>query len=633
MTAALIDERVLPTITPTSTAVCDAATALRTSAGAVRSSAADAQYSWIGIGTVLCSPGATDGLPDAMHGATRPAESLAVAAGAVATVLEAFGDDVASVRRTRRNLLADIEELRHRVAASGSDDAVPDEYRAANDDLHARARRLHTRWQTAQDDLAQAIRAQIGGSPRLFPTLSGGTLAAPFALIDFDGASRAFRDAGRLPLLTRLAAEGPDALRKWAAANPGEAQRLLDHPPAATDVKAWWSALDAGERTALVTGLSTVVGNLGGVRFADRGRANEYTLTTELPRAQARYRDLSGKVSRGQELTDAERAEYSRLAEVVGALEALDETLLAGTAAAPRSIVSLTLGHPPLAAVAIGDLDTASNVTVNVPGMGNTVARSMQAWAGGAENLYDAQRKAAQDAQMSRDIATVAWMGYDTPDMPPSNEVLSSAKAEGGARNLRGFIAGVAGARSWSGGQHISVVAHSYGTTTATLAVARTPIANLTLLASAGVDPRVPDVHAVEVPANHVWASQANSDFVANMGRGSIESPWTPPNGGQPLVTDNPFTSTRNHVLSIGSAHPGNPGDPAWGARTFSSDDASIDGKTYPGSDGHSATPATEARIVGESTKEHGYLDAGTSSLYQTARTSLGYTPEGNKIP
>lgn len=632
MTAALIDERALPTITPTSTAVCDAATALRTSTGAVRSSAADAQHSWSGIGTVLCSPGATDGLPDAMHGATRPAESLAVAAGAVATVLEAFGDEVASVRRTRRNLLADIEELRHRVAASASDDAVSDEYRATNDDLHARARRLRTRWQTAQDDLAQAIRAQIGGTPLLFPTLSGGTLAAPFALIDFDGASRAFRDAGRLPRLTRLAAEGPDALRKWAAANPGEAQRLLDHPPAATDVTAWWSALDADERTALVTGLSTVVGNLGGVRFADRGRANEYTLTTELPRAQARYRDLSGKVSRGQELTDAERAEYSRLAEVVGALEALDETLLAGTAAAPRSIVSLTLGHPPLAAVAIGDLDTASNVTVNVPGMGNTVARSMQAWAGGAENLLLQQRNVAARVEADSTVATIAWMGYDTPDMPPSIQVLDSKKAAAGARKLGSFLLDVSGTRGWTNGDHLAVVAHSYGTTTATLAVTKAPVANLTLLASAGIDPRVPNVHAVAVPSGHVWASQAQDDYIANIGRGAVELPRPGFGGDQPINTGNPFSANRSLAATLPSTHRLNPGEPYWGARTFSSNSETIDGVEWHGSDDHGATPATEARINGEPKKEYGYLDIGTTPLRNSAYTSLGYTPDGKVI-
>lgn len=633
MSATLIDESALPTVTPTAAAVNDSATALRTSTDAVRQAAQDAQRTWSGIDGVLSSPGATDALSDAMSAATGPADGLATAAGSVAAALETFADDVTTIRRTRRSLLADIDELRARVAASDSDDAVPDEYRAANDDLHARASRLHTRWRTAQDDLAQAIRGQIGGAPRLFPTLGGSMLAAPFARIDFGAASRAFRDAGRLPLLAGLAAQGPDALRKWAADHPGEAQRLLDNPPAVDDVKAWWTGLDADDRTALVTGLSTVVGNLGGVLYADRGRANQYTLDTELPKAQARYRELSGKVFRNDELTPAERAEYARLAEVVGSLEALDTTLLAGTASAPRTIVSLTLGHPPLAAVAIGDLDTASNVTVNVPGMGNTVMDSMQGWAEGAGNLREAQIKAAALLGADRNVATVAWIGYDTPQMPPSVEVLSSSKAQKGAEALSSFLGGVSGTRGWTGGDHLSVVAHSYGTTTATLATARTPVANLTLLASAGIDPSVPDVRAVDVPIDHVWASQAQDDYVANIGRGAVELPRPGFGGDQPINTGNPFTSNRSLAIDLPSAHPLNPGDPHWGARTFSSSDEEINGQLYPGSSGHGATPAAEAALEGKSTNDLGYLDRGTSSLRNTSYTSLGYTPGGKKIP
>ncbi|WP_420368708.1 alpha/beta hydrolase [Curtobacterium sp. L1-20] len=632
MSQGLIDESALPTVTATSGGVGDSATALRSATARVDRAADDAQRSWSGIGSALSSPGATDALPNAMSGAVDTASDLAAAASAVATALDAFSLEVAAIRKTRRTLAADIEELRARVAAS-DDDAVPPEYQVANDDLHARAGRLRTRWRTAQDELSQAIAGQVGGTPQLFPALSGNTLAAPFSRVDFTGAALRFGDAATLPLLSSLAARGADALRDWAAAHPAQAQRMLDHPPAATDVKAWWSGLGTGERDALVTGLSMVVGNLDGVRYADRGRANQHTLTTELAKAKTDRLAMYERMAGSEPLTAAERTRYQQLVERIAALESLGKTMDAGTAAAPRTIVSLTLGHPPLAAVGIGDLDSASNVTVTVPGMGNTVADSMQGWTGGAENLYNEQRKAAQDANADRNIATIAWMGYDTPDMPPSPDVLSSAKALVGAEKLRGFLSGVSATRGWEGGDHLSVVAHSYGTTTATLATAKTPVDNLTLLASAGIDGRVPDVDALAVPREHVWASQAKSDLVANIGRGAVELPRPGFGGDQPINTGNPFTANRTLVLSIPSTHTHNPGDPDWGARTFSSNDEEIAGRTYPGSDGHPATPATEATLTGEPTAEKGYLDAGTSSLYNTARTSLGYTPEGQKIP
>lgn len=633
MSPGLIDESALPTVTPTSGAVSDSATALTSSTTLVAHAANDAKDSWSGIGAALSSPGATDPLPAAVNGAVQTAAGLARASSGVVTALDAFAIDVAAIRKTRRSLTADIEELRNRVAASGSDDAVPAEYQADNDDLHTRAARLRTRWSTAQDELSHEIRGQVGGTPLLVPSLSGNTLPAPFAMVDFAEASRAFGDAATLPLLTALARKGPDALRKWATAHPARAQRVLDHPPATADVERWWSGLGADGRDALVTGLSMVVGNLNGVLYADRGRANAHTLVTAMRKALADRIEMQGRVTSRGPLSAAERARYEALIERIEALRTLTLTLGASVPAAPRTIVSLTLDDPPLAAVAIGDLDTATNVTVNVPGMGNTVAQSMQAWTGGAENLYTEQRKQAEILGADRDVATIAWMGYDTPQMPPSPEVLMSTKALDGAVRLSSFLRGVSGTRGWAEGDHLSVVAHSYGTTTATLATAKTPVDNLTLLASAGIDDRVPDVQAVRVPAGHVWASQATSDLIANIGRGVVEVPRPGFGGDQPINTGNPLTSNRSLALQLWSTHARNPGDPDWGARTFSSDDEAIGGDLHSGSDGHGATPATEAGINGQEVTERGYLDVGTSSLYNTARTSLGYTPEGHAIP
>ncbi|WP_182046225.1 alpha/beta hydrolase [Curtobacterium sp. ME26] len=633
MTPALIDESALPHVRPTPGAVSDGAVALRRATEAVRSAARDAAAAWAGIGSVLRAPGATDALPRAMDDAGATADGLASAGGAVAAALEAFADEVSTVRRRRRALLADVEELRARVAASDSDDVVPDEYRADNDDLLGRARRLHTRWDQAQEDLSQAVRTQVGGGSLLLPGPDGGTFAPPLLMVDLAGVAQGFDDALRLPMLAALAADGPGALEHWAAEHPDDARRLLDEPPAAGSVRRWWSALDGDERTALVTGLSAVIGNLNGVRYADRGRANRHTLEVELPKAQAAREVFLARFRAGEPLLASEVDEYERVLERARALEALDRTLAEASPANPRSIVALTLGQPPLAAVAVGDLDTASHVTVNVPGMGNTVADSMEAWAGGAENLLVEQRKVAARASADRNLATVAWIGYDTPAMPPSIEVLGSTKAEAGARRLTAFTEGVAGGRGWSHGEHLSVVAHSYGTTTATLAASRAPVSDLVLLASAGVDPRVPDVHALDVPAGHVWASQAKDDLVANVGRGAVELPRPGFGGDQPIDTGNPFTANRSLVATLPSTHRLNPGDPDWGGRTFSSNDSVVDGVPFAGSDGHGATPAVEAALQGSEPEASGYLDAGTTSLRNTAATSLGYTPDGERIP
>jgi WXG100 family type VII secretion target len=393
-------------------------------------------------------------------------------------------------------------------------------------------------------------------------------------------------------------------------------------------VAEWCGSLGDGERAAFVAAIPMVIGNLDGVSYRDRGRANQRTLDVELPRSRDRFAALAAKSGRDQALSAAEQAEYTALTERIGALEAIRRTLTSSWRSAPLTVVALTLGRPPLAAVAVGDMDTASRVTVDVPGMGATVASGLRSWTGGALNLYNAQRTAANKLGTDRNVATVAWIGYDTPAMPPSPEVLGSAKARAGAVQLGDFLTGVAATRGWTNGQHLSVVGHSYGTTTTTLAVTHTPVENVVLLASAGVDRSIPDAGTLDVPAGHVWASQARDDFVANIGRGSLETRADEDGGSQPSVT----SGNRMQVSRLPSEHPINPGDPGWGARTFSSNDAVIDGQHYVGSGGHGATTATEAMQSGDPVGGYGYLDRRTSSLRNTAYTSLGYAPSGELV-
>ncbi|WP_156364589.1 alpha/beta hydrolase [Curtobacterium sp. Leaf261] len=631
MAERLIDTSDLPRIDASSDAVSGAAQSLRDSTADMERAGQDAVRAWSGIGGVLDSPGATDALPKALHPLSRRTATLAHVGSAVAGALDTFADELTTLKRSRAALLADVEELRSRVVSKSVDGTVPPEYEPQNDDLHDRADRLATRWQTAQNDLTETLQSHTAGDPLTGPMLAGGFSPLLLAPVDFSAAVRGFQDAARLPLLAELAAQGRPAVERWLRDHPAERQRLIDDPPDASAVRGWWDGLGADERSALVLGASTIVGNLDGVLYADRGRANQHTIDVELPKARSRYETLSARIGRGEQLSTTENAEYARLASEIGALTSVQKALHDGSPLAPRTVVSLTLGHPPLAAIAIGDMDTASRVTVDVPGMGNTVADSMRGWTGGAQNLYDAQRTAARRIHVDVNVATVAWMGYDTPDMPPSAQVLSSTKAKAGAANLSDFLSGVSDTRSWSGGENLSVVGHSYGTTTATLATTKTPVSNVTLLASAGIDSSVPNATALDVPVGHVWTSQSKADYIANIGRGSIETAL--PFGHEVQPSTGGPSPTRSTVLDFWSAHPLNPADADWGARTFSSNEERIDGVDYPGSDGHSATPATDAALSHQDKSDNGYLDYGTSSLRNTAYTTLGYTPGGERIP
>ncbi|MFB3979513.1 alpha/beta hydrolase [Microbacterium proteolyticum] len=135
---------------------------------------------------------------------------------------------------------------------------------------------------------------------------------------------------------------------------------------------------------------------------------------------------------------------------------------------APVTLVSLTSDSPPLAAVAIGDLDTADNATYLVPGMGTPTA-GMHAWTTSALNLHLSQT----DAQPGASHAVVAWVGYETPPIPGEQgglDVLQNELAEVGGARLNSAPNGF-GATRGSTAPALNVVAHSYGTTTAAFAL------------------------------------------------------------------------------------------------------------------------------------------------------------------
>lgn len=630
MTERLVVEADLPTVRVDPGAVTDVARDLRTSTGELQRAGNSASSAWAGIGRAFEVPGVTDALASALRSVPRRAASLADVSGSVASELESFADAVATVKRSRKRLLEDIAELHARVRRMDGDTEVPAECRELNADLHERVSAARRRWTEVQATLTTALQTAAGGSS-LLPGV-GAAASVPSLLVapvDFAAVVERFTSASFLPLLAELSTGGARAVSAWRRRHRAEWDRNVAANTSASDIARWWAGLDAGQRTALVMGASGWIGNLNGVAYADRGRANQYRLDTWLPKYREQYEAMTARVGVGVPFTSAERAAYALLAERIAALAAIKATLADTRADRPRTVVSLTLGHPPLAAIAVGDLDAASQVTVNVPGMGNTVAQSTRGWVGGAENLWIEEQQAASALYIDDRVAVVAWIGYDTPDMPPSGEVLLSTKARAGATNLSAFLDGVSGTRGWSGGRHVSVVAHSYGTTTATLATSTTPVSNLTLLASAGVDRSVANADAVNVPRGHVWASQASNDYIANVGRGSVENAGVRAGHGQPNVA----TGTRSQTLKFWSEHPLNPVDDKWGARTFPSDAETINGAEYLGSDGHSATPATDAVDRHQPVTEHGYLDAGTSSVRNAAYTSLGYSPDGKKIP
>jgi pimeloyl-ACP methyl ester carboxylesterase len=141
----------------------------------------------------------------------------------------------------------------------------------------------------------------------------------------------------------------------------------------------------------------------------------------------------------------------------------------------------------------------------------------------------------------------------------------------------------------------LSVVAHSYGTEVAALALAGRGVSagHVVLLGSAGISGSVPSAAALHVPGGEVYAAQGIRDEWAGLGQ---------------------FGSGRTDPTSSG-----------FGAHPFSAENTSLDGQALKG--------ITEHGPFGDGSKDSGsysYLDNLTSAQYGTAMATMG---RGKEVP
>ncbi|RKR73475.1 alpha/beta hydrolase [Frondihabitans australicus] len=410
-------------------------------------------------------------------------------------------------------------------------------------------------------------------------------------------------DATTLLVLTTRGDLDPAQVTSLLRAHPALGSALGGVGPAV--VAEWWRSLGDGTdhsaaQNALVAAAPTAIGNLNGVAYWARDTANRAELARRLDETSAELAVMIREGSPGQpDLAVTYRSCLTRLQVRKASLQDIKISLATRRHSDPsRQLISLTSDEPPLAAVALGDMDTSPTVTYMVPGMGSST-REMRGWVRASANVYEAQRKAAGGMPP----AVVAWVGYKSPPVPsletPSLAVLGSSKAQAGADALARDLAGLNATRQ-PGNFRLNVVAHSYGTTTASLALAQRDLAvdNFVSVASAGIDTSVPDATAIH--ATHVYAEQAQNVLpVIEHGEGD-EYAWT----GR-----------------LGSGRE-NPMDPMFGAtRLAVGDEAAADG--IAGVTAHDGLLQSETRP--DPSVGYGYFDNQTLSLRNIARATTGH--------
>ncbi len=301
-------------------------------------------------------------------------------------------------------------------------------------------------------------------------------------------------------LLQQLSLRSATSIPGFVAQNPGFGDRVLAAPPSPTSVTAWWSGLNDQRRTALTTADPGLVGNLEGIPYSVRDTANRALLNDTMAQLTATLR------------SDAGRTSLDQAGQQLNMLRSIRDALGSAT---DRSLITLDVNGQGRAAIVLGDLRTADYVTYLVPGMFFTIANQIGDWTDAAARLGDEQRAWLEYfAQQPTDesVATIAWIGYPTPNL---TNVGGIDNAYEGRDALASAIQGLQAMRA-ADQPYLSVVAHSYGSTAALMALTEYDfeIDALALVGSPGSPAK--SVDELNVRGGNVFVGEAAWDPVPN---------------------------------------------------------------------------------------------------------------------
>ncbi|ANP51910.1 hypothetical protein J2Z21_009374 [Streptomyces griseochromogenes] len=162
----------------------------------------------------------------------------------------------------------------------------------------------------------------------------------------------------------------------------------------------------------------------------------------------------------------------------------------------------------------LGSLAAAERIVVVVPGSDTTIDTYdahgskpySSALGGGASSLYGQLHRQDPNAH----VAVVAWLGYDAPQIP-STDVLTTARAEDGARALRGFVHALQRVNREA---KVSVLCHSYGSVVCGRAAGGLAATDIAVFGSPGLGVgRAADLGT----RARVWAGRGAGDWISDV--------------------------------------------------------------------------------------------------------------------
>ncbi len=293
-------------------------------------------------------------------------------------------------------------------------------------------------------------------------------------------------------------------------------------PPAEStkpeDVNRWWNSLTPEQQQAELRDNPEFIGNLNGIPVVARDDANLRVMRNDIGNVE------EAAARRGVSVQDVlddpfrygctpnDVTRYTNAVRVDRALE-VDH-------ARTNAPTFLQVYQPDRfdgqgrAAIAIGNPDKSANTTVLVPGTSHSVTEGWLS-ANDATNLYNE----AKAADPTKATSVVAWMGYNAPDSLTDLQVAQTSLAREGGALLAADVNGL-NVTHGRGPAHMTVIGHSYGSTTVADAAAgygmRTNDAILIGCPGTDLAHTAGDFHLA--PGGHVFVGAASTDPITQLG-------------------------------------------------------------------------------------------------------------------
>lgn len=363
--------------------------------------------------------------------------------------------------------------------------------------------------------------------------------------------------------------------------------------------RAWWDGLTREQQLAILAASPGSIGNLDGLPASVRHEANETSLQRDI--AALEQRDAEG------DLTDEEQRWLENAQAAEDALENTranpDPVTLEPTVAQLYIYDPTAFDYDGRVAVVNGDLDTAENLSVSVPGLTND-ARSITS--NDALNLYNATRA----MHPGETTATMLWIGYDAPSGADPNfaRVGFEGLATDGGHRLADTLDGISVLRDDD--PHTTVIGHSYGSTTVAHALSdhEVDVDDAILVGSPGAGGGVDHASDLDVPDGHLFVGAASDDPVADLG----DKGWV----------------NKGNLFGAGLGN--DPAEDDFGATRFEAEDEDRSSNDYPDIPGViDPVDVLEFNNLLNSIDQHtSYYDPDSESLYNMSQIVTGHTSD-----